>query len=85
MLNIYYKRLCFYKQNWKLGIHLLFRTYHFGVNNQWWWYHESMFGIPMYKRFLPSQLKKTWFGIKIRICACHFLDKDTVKMLNMKL
>lgn len=40
------------RHQWKLFLHLIFRTYHFGVNNDWWvseW--NSDFGLPIYKRF----------------------------------
>jgi len=38
--------------NWKLITHLLFGTYHFGVNNEWWCpSYRSMFGLPWYKRW----------------------------------
>lgn len=38
-----------FKKNWKLTIHLLFRTKHFGANNQWWLDFDSYFGWPWYK------------------------------------
>ena len=37
------------KNNWKLMFHLFFRTYHFGVNNQWWCSWKSMFGLSWWK------------------------------------
>ena len=37
--------------NWKLIIHLLFRTYHFGVDNQWDSQVSSIFGKPVNQRY----------------------------------
>jgi len=36
-------------KNWKIGIHLLFRTKRFGVNNDWWVSFDSIFGVPTRK------------------------------------
>lgn len=41
----------FFFSNWKMIIHLWFRTYRFGVNNSWWSDWDSMFGLPFRKRF----------------------------------
>ena len=48
-------RIKFFIKNWKLVCHLLFRTYHFGVNNLSWEPHRSIFGLPFYK-IIPSLL-----------------------------
>ena len=42
-------RLRYFKKNWKIGIHLLFRTKRFGVNNQRWSTFDSLFGRPTKK------------------------------------
>jgi len=45
--------------NWKLIIHLLFRTRRFGVNNEWWSYFDSkIFGV--------HWLQICWDVIRIR-------------------
>lgn len=31
-------------QYWKMGVHLIFRTKQFGVNNKWWGEGHSIFG-----------------------------------------
>jgi hypothetical protein len=41
--NIEY-RLKFGIRYWKLLVHLIFGTYHFGVNNSWWSRYPSIFG-----------------------------------------
>lgn len=42
-------KFIYIKYNWKLVIHLLFRTYHFGVNNNWWNDGRAFFGLPICK------------------------------------
>lgn len=44
-------RFKYLKDNWKLIIHLLFRTYRFGVDNKWWNEFDSIFGLPYRKRW----------------------------------
>ena len=34
-------RWLFFRQYWKLTVHLVCKTAHFGVNNQWWSWHPS--------------------------------------------
>ncbi len=59
-------------QNWKLVIHLLFRTYHFGVNNRWWSDFDSMFGLSLRKRWhLITQYKL----MRFRACECYFVQE----------
>ena len=58
--------IAFLKANWKLVIHLLFRTYHFGVNNQWWYHDKGVFGLPWYKRFWPNQIRRNIWGMWFR-------------------
>ena len=38
------RRLIYFYKHWKVGIHLIFRTKRFGVNNQLWSSYDSMFG-----------------------------------------
>jgi hypothetical protein len=67
-------------QYWKLGVHFIFRTKRFGVNNEWWVNWDSMFGWSWYKRLwmmirvLPiiENYKLMWF----RSVACHFMDDE---------
>jgi hypothetical protein len=37
-------RIQFMRQYWKLAIHLILKTKHFGVNNDWWAAHASPIG-----------------------------------------
>ena len=43
-------RIKYFVGNWKQGIHLIFRTKRFGVNNQWWNTYDSIFGWSNKKR-----------------------------------
>lgn len=53
-------RIRYFAKHWKLGVHLIVGTYHFGVNNQWLLSGSrfNMFGLPWYK--------KTWNIITVR-------------------
>jgi len=64
-------------ENWKLIIHLLFRTCHLGVDNYWWSPYKSLFGLPFYKRF---NLIKNYKLAKIR-ASCGFIPMREAKLL----
>ena len=78
------KRLKFLKSKWKIGVHLIFRTKRFGVNNEWWSNFDSIFGW--------SNKKKLWAilrirpvidnykGMKFRAGACHFMTDKEYKL-----
>lgn len=36
----------YFLKNWKAGVHLIFRTKRFGVNNDWKSSFDSIFGLP---------------------------------------
>ena len=59
-------------KNWKLIIHLLFRTYFFGVDNRWWFPYPSIFGLPIKKRFSVKQILLNIRMMKIR-ANCGFI------------
>ena len=46
------KKIRYFFKHWKLGIHLIFRTKKFGVNNHWWDNNGSIFGWPIWKILL---------------------------------
>ena len=85
MMNLSTEKFNFYKKNWKLIIHLVFRTYYFGTNNMWW-YGPSMFGYPWYKKIwmiitvrpFIENLKLIWF----RSVACHFMTDEQKKLVG---
>jgi len=61
-------------ENWKLGVHLLFHTYRFGVNNEWWSLWDSMFGLPWYKKINLWQIYDNCQAMKFRAIACKFIS-----------
>ena len=77
-------RYKYFKENWKLIIHIMLRTYRFGVNNEWWCDFNSMFGLPLYKRFSPKQLIENYKSAKFRALACYFIDDETARVLFPK-
>jgi hypothetical protein len=76
-------RLCYLKNNWKLVLHLLLGTKHFGVNNERWSSFPSMFGKPWWKiawgiitvRPLIKNCKLMKFRAKIGFVHPDTLDK----------
>ncbi len=42
-------KIKYFFNNWKMLIHLLFGTFHFGVNNDLWNYHHSLYGYSKWK------------------------------------
>lgn len=46
------KKYKFILENWKMIVHLLFRTQRFGVNNQWWSTFDSIFGWDNKKKIM---------------------------------
>lgn len=59
--------------NWKLFTHVLFRTYRFGVNNEWWSRYDSLFGLPYSKRW---HLVENYRMARFRSVACHFIGPE---------
>ena len=89
-MKINKKAIRYYKQNWKLFLHLLLRTKRFGVNNKWWNEFDSLFGLPTWKiiwRIITVRpLLTEWTKIKFRVVACHFMtdeEKETMGWTQM--
>lgn len=70
----------YYKENWKVFLHLLLRTKRFGVNNKWWNDFDSLFGLPTYRIILNiilvAPLLEEYKKIKFRATACHFMTDE---------
>lgn len=75
-------KIIFVIQNWKLFIHLLFRTYHFGVNNEWHSDISSIFGLPLKERFKYNQIKTNIIMMKIRGFDLYFLAPPERKIIK---
>jgi len=79
------KRINFLYKNWKLGIHLLFRTKRFGVNNKWWWHEDGIFGWSNWKIFYSiikiKPIINNYKMMKFRAGACHFMHDEEYKLV----
>lgn len=66
------KQLEFGKQYWKLAIHLICKTKHFGVNNEWWSKHPSPVGWSCRKRLwgmlTVMPIVRNYQSLKVRSC-----------------
>lgn len=85
-MNINKESIKYYKENWKIFIHLLLRTKRFGVNNKWWNDYDSIFGLPVNKiicRIIKvTPLITEWKKIKFRAVSCHFMTDEEKKMVG---
>lgn len=79
------KRLLFMEGNWKLGVHLLFHTKRFGVNNEWWSSFDSwVFGKPT-SQIIWDIIKiypiiKNYRGMKFRAGVLHFMTDEQYEL-----
>jgi len=64
--------------NWKMIVHLLFKTKHFGVNNVYWSPHESIFGAEKSKRF--TQVVKNYKMMRIRAFSGFIPLNDAIDL-----
>ncbi|KKN07043.1 hypothetical protein LCGC14_1071220 [marine sediment metagenome] len=75
------KRIKFFLKNWKLGIHLLFRTKRFGVNNRRWSNFDSIFGWSHIKKvksiLIIMPIICNYKCMKFRAGACHFMTDES--------
>ncbi len=78
------QRLKYFLKHWKLGIHLLFRTKRFGVNNKRCSDFDSIFGYPtktIWKHILTIKpIIKNYKLMRFRAKACYFLDDEEYKL-----
>ena len=65
-------RVKYARQYWKLAVHLIFKTKHFGVNNLWWSSQPSSIGWHWYQilfgilTVLP--IWRNYQSLKVRSC-----------------
>ena len=85
-MKINRKALKYYYKNWKLFVHLLFRTKRFGVNNQWWNNYDSIFGLStckiIFRIILIKPLIVELTKIKFRVVACHFMTDEEKEIIG---
>lgn len=77
-------RLKFFFKNWKIGVHLLFKTKRFGVNNKWWSDFNSIFGWKN-RDIIKGILKikpviNNYKEMQYRSGACHFMTDKEFKL-----
>ncbi len=80
------EKIKFFRQNWKLSVHLLLRTKYFGVNNQWRSSFPSIFGWPWWKIFLSVitiyPIILNYRRTKWRAKHVHFLHPTIIETLG---
>lgn len=77
-------RILWYRDNWKLGFHLMFRTKRFGANNKWWEEFDSIFGQSMVRKImnviLIRPLINNYKCMVFRANACHMMTDDQYRL-----
>ncbi len=72
-------------KNWKIGVHLLFRTKRFGVNNERWSTFDSMFGVSMSQRLWDMAriwpIVRNYKMMKLRAIQLNFVDTNICTIL----
>ena len=89
-MAVNYQGVKFIIQNWKLIIHLLFKTNRFGVNNQWSSNFDSIFGgWTVGQRIINTiKIKPIIFNYqfaKYRAVSCGFLSRESCEALGWRL
>ncbi|MEA1967378.1 MAG: hypothetical protein U9N77_04070 [Thermodesulfobacteriota bacterium] len=72
------KKIKYSMENWKMIFHLLFKTSHFGVNNQFWYSHNSLFGAKGLKGF--TEILKNYKMMKIRAFSGFIPLNDAIEI-----
>lgn len=79
-----HKRIKYLLEHWKIGVHLLFRTKRFGVNNKWWSNFDSLFGWSNRKKLQAilsiKPIIDNYKGMKFRAGALHFTSDGEYKL-----
>lgn len=81
MSCLLFTRIKYFKQHWKLGIHLVLRTKRFGVNNDLWVKFDSIFGCSFWRKLSllnPKKFKENLLMIHYRALICYFLTDEEV-------
>ena len=80
-----FKRIKFFKEHWKLGIHLLLRTRRFGVNNERWSNFDSIFGVSKKQILKDILLVKPLFHnyklMKFRAKSAYFVNAEEYELM----
>lgn len=78
------RNMKFYLHYWKLGVHLVFKTQHFGVNNRWWVKEPSAIGWTFaqklwgYATVIP--LIRNYQSMRVRACIGWMPEADCIAL-----
>ena len=83
------RKVRFFRKNWKLMIHLLWKTDKFGVNNKRTVPFNSFFGGWSNKDKVMNTLKvkpflRNYRCVKLRATQCGFLTREECEMMGWK-
>ena len=84
------KKISYLRHHWKLGVHLIFKTKRFGVNNKWWVPFDSLWGTGgpleiILKTLLIVPLIKNYLALKKRMgYSVGFIPKKEYNLLFKK-
>jgi hypothetical protein len=74
----------FAKQYWRLAIHLIFKTKHFGVNNLWWASQPSAIGWHWYQVVFSiltvMPIVRNYQSLKVRSLLGWISQEDCIKL-----
>ncbi len=73
--------------HWRLGVHLVLRTRHFGVNNRWWeGRFASVLGKPLWlvvlRVLLIYPLLRDMHFVRVRMTAMGMVHPDQCRMFG---
>jgi hypothetical protein len=73
-------------ENWKTGVHLVFRTKRFGVNNKWWSSFDSIWGKSLGRILLDVVMIKpivdNYKSMRTRATYLHFMSNEEKKLMD---
>lgn len=85
---MFFLKIKYLAENWKLVVHLMFRTKRFGVNNQWWASFDSMWGYSFLGKVRHvlsiKSLVNEYQMMRFRATACHFIPDDEKEIMGWK-
>lgn len=73
------KKINYILENWKMIVHLLFKTKRFGVNNRQWSNHPSIFGSPLGL----TGILKNYRMVKIRAFSGFIPLNDAIEIFPL--
>lgn len=81
-------KLKFISRHWKMVVHFLLRTKRFGVNNEWWFDGDSMWGKSFMGKIRHVMRIRPVFNeyknMKFRATACYFMNDEQLEIMGWK-